>query len=135
MVFKLFFIRTGIRHPGVAGTRRRPVKSYLENREKARDLVTGRLNYFNTFYGYKWNRIAIKNTKRRWGSCSKKGNLNFCYKIVFLPTEIADYVIVHELCHLGQFNHSKMFWELVSRTLPDFRMTRKKLMDGSGKLF
>jgi len=71
-------------------------------------------------YNFKINRISIKNTKSRWGSCSKKGNLNFSYKIALLSKDLADYVIVHELCHLGEFNHSKRFWKLVSLTIPNY---------------
>ncbi len=100
---------------------------YLEHREQARELVLGRLAYFNRLYDFKWNRVAIKNTKRRWGSCSKKGNLNFCYKVALLPQELADYVIVHELCHLGQFNHSKDFWKLVEKSIPNYGVIRTSL--------
>ncbi len=90
-------------------------------------LILDRLGYFNKSYGFIWNRVAIKNTKRRWGSCSKKGNLNFCYKLVFLPPSLADYIIVHELCHLGQFNHSPAFWDLVAQTLPNYKTLRNEL--------
>lgn len=121
----MFFIRQ----------KRKPTKKFLENKEKARSLVVERLTYFNTFYGYRWNRVAIKNTKRRWGSCSRKGNLNFCYKIALIPQELADYIIVHELCHLGQFNHSKDFWNLVARSVPDYKTVKKKLSDKSDSLF
>ena len=94
-------------------------RDYLKYKETARALVKSRLAYFNTFYGFNIKRIAIKNSKSRWGSASKKGNLNFNYKIVLLPMELADYVIVHELCHLGEFNHSVKFWQLVSRAVPN----------------
>lgn len=104
-----------------------PNKKFLGNRDRARVLVLERLNHFNDFYGFTWGRVGIKNTKRRWGSCSKKGNLNFCYKIVFLPGDLADYIIVHELCHLGQFNHSPEFWDLVARALPNYKSLRSAL--------
>lgn len=122
MTFSLFFVRRK------KTARKRPSKIYLENKEKARTQVLERLGYFNQFYGFKWNCVSIKNTKRRWGSCSKKGNLNFCYKIALIPQELADYVIVHELCHLGQFNHSKGFWALVKETVPDYKWRRKRLL-------
>ncbi len=95
-------------------------REYLKYKEMARALVESRISYYNNFYNFKINRISIKNTKSRWGSCSKKGNLNFSYKIALLPQELADYVIVHELCHLGEFNHSKRFWKLVSLTIPNY---------------
>jgi hypothetical protein len=102
-------------------------QKYLKYKESARALVNERLQYFNQYYGYKWNKIAIRNQKTRWGSCSKAGNLNFNYKIALLPPRAADYIIVHELCHLKEFNHSQNFWNLVSKTIPDFKEVRKQL--------
>lgn len=93
-------------------------------------LAHARLAHFNEAYGFALGRVAIKNHKSRWGSCSKKGNLNFNYKIALLPPELADYVIVHELCHLGEFNHSPRFWALVARTVPDHRALRARLRAG-----
>lgn len=106
----------------------RPLTGFtVVKREYARRFVQGRLNYFNQFYGFKINRVAIKNTKSRWGSCSSKKNLNFNYKIIYLKPELADYLIVHELCHLGEFNHSKNFWALVAKTIPNFIKINKEL--------
>ena len=102
-------------------------KEYRAYKEKARELAVVRLAHFNVVYGFTYGRIAIRNTKSRWGSCSKKGNLNFSYKIALIAPELADYVIVHELCHIGQFNHSRAFWELVERTVPDWRDRRKRM--------
>jgi predicted metal-dependent hydrolase len=99
----------------------------VKKREQARTLVENRLSYFNKFYNFKINRIAIKNTSTRWGSCSSKGNLNFNYKIIYLRKELADYLIVHELCHLGEFNHSKRFVALVKKTIPDYVNINKEL--------
>ena len=99
---------------------------YLRNKENARQLAKQKIEQFNKIYNYKFNSLNIKNQKTRWGSCSRKGNLNFNYKIVFLPEKISDYIIVHELCHLDEFNHSKNFWNLVSRTIPDYMEIRKE---------
>lgn len=107
--------------------KRRVNKKYQENKDKALWIVKDRIEYFNTFYNFKWNRIVIRNQKTRWGSCSRKGNLNFNYKIALLPPESADYIIVHELCHLGEFNHSQKFWDLVAKTIPDYLTIRKDL--------
>lgn len=102
-------------------------KKYLKHKESARELVSRRLEYFNQHYKYKIGRIAIRNQKRRWGSCSSKGNLNFNYKIVLLQPHLADYIIVHELCHLGQFNHSQKFWDLVKETIEDYEKCASEL--------
>jgi predicted metal-dependent hydrolase len=109
--------------------RKKPSVRYLNYKEKARDMIKERLAHYNSFYNYEYKRIAIKNHKSRWGSCSKKGNLNFNYRLVHLPQRLSDYVIVHELCHLGEFNHSKRFWALVEKTIPDWRARRKELMN------
>lgn len=104
-----------------------PSKKYLEHKEKAREIAIDRLAYFNQHYKLKYNKIAIRNQKSRWGSCSSKGNLNFNYKIALLPSHLSDYVIVHELCHIGQFNHSQKFWDLVAETLPNPELLQAEL--------
>ena len=102
-------------------------REYVKNKEKALILVKNKLEYFNQFYKFKYNNVSIRNQKTRWGSCSRKGNLNFNYKIVFLAEELQDYLIVHELCHLKEMNHSKGFWDLVSLKIPNVKETRKML--------
>ncbi|KKR08267.1 MAG: hypothetical protein UT32_C0002G0030 [Parcubacteria group bacterium GW2011_GWC2_39_14] len=109
-------------------------KDYFEHKAPALMLVQTRIAHFNQFYNVKINRISIKNQKTRWGSCSKKGNLNFNYKIVLMPTEMADYIIVHELCHLIEFNHSRNFWVLVARTIPSHLKIRRELRKGNFKI-
>ena len=99
----------------------------VKKREQARRLVENRLSFFNKFYKFEINRVAIKNTSTRWGSCSSKNNLNFNYKIIYLRPALADYLIVHELCHLGELNHSKRFWALVQKTIPDYVNINKEL--------
>ncbi len=81
----------------------------------------------NAHYALSFNKVAIRNQRTRWGSCSKKGNLNFHYRITELPESLADYLIVHELCHLAELNHSKKFWALVGETIPDHKVRRKAL--------
>jgi predicted metal-dependent hydrolase len=100
---------------------------YLKYKDAAFKIVKDRIEYFNKFYNHKWNKIFIKNQKTRWGSCSRKGNLNFNYKIALLPSKSADYIIIHELCHLGEFNHSHKFWELVSIAMPDYKEVRSDI--------
>lgn len=105
----------------------RSTQEYLHYKEQARALVCRRLEYFSALYGYTYKRISIRNQKTRWGSCSKQGNLNFHYKIAFLPEHLADYIIVHELCHLKEMNHSKKFWDLVAITMPEHKARRREL--------
>ena len=107
-------------------------RKYLEHRETVRGLVWERLEFYRNFYktaGYdfKVGRVSIRNQRTRWGSCSKAGNLNFNYRIALLPEALSDYVIVHELCHIGEFNHSGKFWDLVAVALPDYAKIRAEL--------
>lgn len=132
LVSKSNWILSKIRHlskfqPVTRMSKRERKEEYLKYKEKAYQIAKERLEYFNTFYNYKWNRISIKNQKTRWGSCSRKGNLNFNYKIALLLQKPSDYIIVHELCHLKEMNHSRKFWDLVAKTLPDYLSTRKDL--------
>lgn len=96
-------------------------------REHARTVVHLKIAVWNEHYKHPIKKVFIKNQKTRWGSCSSKGNLNFSYRIVYLPEELQDYLIVHELCHLKEFNHSKNFWALVGETIPDYESRRAAL--------
>lgn len=100
---------------------------YKEHKAKALLLAENRAKHLNLHYGFSYQKISIRNQKTRWGSCSKKGNLNFNYKIALMPEYLADYIIVHELCHLGAFDHSKKFWDLVAKTVPNHKALRKEL--------
>ena len=107
---------------------------YQEYKEAARTLVHQRLEHFNQHYQLSYNRISIKNTRSRWGSCSSKQNLNFSYKLLFLPTHLRDYIIVHELCHLKEMNHRPQFWTLVAEQIPEYRncVTELRAIDRLG---
>ena len=100
---------------------------FLQHKNAALELAIQKISHFNNFYGFNFNKISIRNQKTRWGSCSRKGNLSFNYKIALLPEKIADYIIVHELCHLGEFNHSNKFWDLVSKTIPNCKSIRREI--------
>jgi predicted metal-dependent hydrolase len=102
-------------------------KKYITYKEIARGLVHERVAFWGASYNVSVNRIAIRNSRSRWGSCSKAGNLNFNYKIALLPLGLVDYVIVHEICHLIEFNHSPNFWAHVSRAIPNHKLLRKEL--------
>lgn len=100
---------------------------YARHKEAARAIATERLQHFNREYGFRYGSISIRNQKTRWGSCSRRGNLSFNYKIALLPAHLADYVVLHELCHRGEFNHSARFWDLMSWAMPDFAERREEL--------
>lgn len=100
---------------------------FIRNKSAALKIARQKMEYFNRFYGFKWKKVLIKNQKTRWGSCSRQGNINFNYKIALLRERAVDYIIVHELCHLAEMNHSRRFWNLVARTVPDYREIRREL--------
>lgn len=102
-------------------------QDYLAYKKTAEQLVNQRLEHFNQFYGFKYGRVSVRDHKHQWGSCSRLKNLNFNYKILFLPPEMADYIVVHELCHLKEMNHSPRFWALVAKTVPEYLGIRKAL--------
>lgn len=109
--------------PIVKGTKR----EFVRRRTEAYELAVQKLKKFNEVYKFTFNKVTIRNQKTRWGSCTKTGNLSFNYKIVFLPDHLADYLVVHELCHLGELNHSRNYWNLVARTIPDYRKVQREL--------
>ena len=89
--------------------------------------IRERLNYYIPRIGRAPGRITIREQKSRWGSCSQKGNLNFNWKLIMAPPQALDYVVVHELCHLYEFNHSPRFWSLVAAQMPDYEVWKKWL--------
>ncbi len=100
---------------------------YAANKAAALKLAQSKVEYFNKFYNFKYHQVTVKNQKTRWGSCSRRGNLNFNFKLMFLPAVTADYIIVHELCHLREMNHSPRFWALVAKTFPNYKLIRQDL--------
>ncbi len=100
---------------------------YPKYKEDARALVYELIQEVNAHYKFVFNRITIRNQRTRWGSCSRKGNLNFSYKLIFLPRHLARYVVAHELCHLQEFNHQKQFWDLVAQTVPEYKKIAQEL--------
>lgn len=102
-------------------------RAYLQYKEAARRLIERRLPELNQLYQFDYKRVAIKDNRTNWGSCSKAGNLNFNYKLILLPDHLADYVIIHELCHLKEMNHSIRFWNLVAQGCPNWKRSRAEL--------
>jgi predicted metal-dependent hydrolase len=94
---------------------------------RAKKLVCERLKIINQELGFNYNRVVIKNQRSKWGSCSCLKNLNFNYRILFLPLELADYLIAHELCHLREMNHSRSFYKLLRSIMPDFYSRQREL--------
>jgi predicted metal-dependent hydrolase len=111
---------------GVA-TAKKTVRDFY--RKKAEEAIRDRLDHFNQHYGFTFRRVAFKDLKSRWGSCSRAGNLNFNWRLVMAPIEVIDSVVVHELCHLKEMNHSHQFWALVEQTIPDYKQYRKWLSE------
>lgn len=109
-------------------------KEIEQLREQARNLVTARVRYFAPIIGVTYGQIAIRTQHTRWGSCSSKGNLNFNCLLALAPPEVLDYVVVHELCHRKELNHSDRFWKEVERILPDYKARKKWLKDNGGAL-
>ena len=103
-------------------------------REKARALVTERVQYYAPLIGVTYNQIVIRAQHTRWGSCSSKGNLNFNCLLALVPREVLDYVVVHELCHRKELNHSDRFWNKVAKILPDYKVRKKWLKDNGSNL-
>ncbi len=120
---KIRLFETRGTHPLARGGQR----EYAQFKDAARALAEARLAQLNQEYGFHYQRISIRNQKTRWGSCSMRGALSFNYRIALLPPELADYVILHELCHLGAFDHSAAFWTLMERAMPDYRERRRAL--------
>lgn len=97
--------------------------------ELAKRVIPERVAYYAPLVGVDFGRITIRHQKSRWGSCSSKGNLNFNCLLMKLSPELLDYVVVHELCHRKEMNHSPRFWAEVERVLPDYRELRRKLKE------
>jgi len=93
---------------------------YSLHKTTARKIILERLSVYAPLCDVVYGRVAIRNQRRRWGSCSSLGNLNFSYRVAFLPEPLRDYVIVHELCHLKELNHGPEFWRCVQAVLPDY---------------
>lgn len=100
---------------------------YQTHKKAARQLIHSRLEYWNQYYNFSYNRVAVRNQRRCWGSCSSLRNLNFSYRLLFLPPHLCDYIIVHELCHLAEMNHGPRFWALVAEVMPEHEVYQKEL--------
>jgi len=103
-------------------------------RMQAKKFMKGRADRLSADMGLGYRRLTIRAQKTRWGSCSPKGNLNFNWKLMMAPEPVIDYVVVHELAHLREMNHTRKFWELVGRYCPQWRQHRKWLKDHEAEM-
>ena len=101
--------------------------------KQAKAVISKRVRYYASQMGETYGKITIKNQKKRWGSCSSARNLNFNRRLIMAPQGVLDYVVVHELCHLRQMNHSNAFWQEVELVLPDYKI-HKKWLETNGQL-
>lgn len=115
-------------------------REYLSNEEihklaeKALEYIPKRVSYFAKQIGVTYGKITIRNQKTRWGSCSSKGNLNFNCLLMLTPPEVIDYVVVHELCHRKEMNHSGAFWAEIEKVIPSYKEQVKWLKENGGKI-
>lgn len=107
-------------------------KRYIET---ARSIFTQKAAYYARLIGVTYGRISIREQKTRWGSCSSKGNLNFNWRLIFAPEEVVDYIVVHELDHRKEMNHSRAFYNVVASVLPDYKVQEKWLKENGEKLW
>lgn len=115
------------------------VNTYTKNEIEAykknlRPVLEHRVAYYAGVMGVHYGRISIRDQKTRWGSCSANGNLNFNWKLILMPEEILDYVVVHELAHRLEMNHSARFWAQVEQVLPDYKNRRSWLKSNGIKV-
>jgi predicted metal-dependent hydrolase len=103
-------------------------------RARAREILEDRVAHFALRMGLTCRSVRITDAKERWGSCSAAGSLNFAWRLVMAPPPVIDYVIVHELAHLLEMNHSRRFWERLGRILPDYAKRRKWLRENEHRL-
>ena len=128
------------KHLAIIQQRQQPVGSAftLEQMQQLADAAKSdlprRVARFAALVGVTYGRITIRAQKSRWGSCSGKGNLNFNCLLMLCPEEVRDYVVVHELCHRKELNHSPRFWAEVEKVLPGYKVQRKWLKDNGGTI-
>ena len=105
-----------------------------ELEDQAVEYIPKRVKYYAEKENFIYNKITIKNLVSRWGSCSTKGNLNFNCLLMLTPDYVIDYIVVHELCHLREMNHSEKFWAEVEKIMPDYQRAELWLKQNGGNL-
>ena len=113
----------------------RLTEAELENLKKqAKTDIAARVSRLAPLVGVSYGRVTIRAQKGRWGSCSREGNLNFNCLLMLCPPEVRDYVVIHELCHRREMNHSPAFWAEVAKFCPEYRSHRAWLKDNGSRL-
>jgi predicted metal-dependent hydrolase len=100
---------------------------YRMKREEAKHILQNVADKYAIRYGIEYRKLTVRNQYTRWGSCSRAKNLSFQYKAAFLPDHLRDYIVMHELCHIREMNHSKKFWDLVANAIPDYKEMKREL--------
>jgi len=108
-------------------------QQYFENfyRTKAKIIIKARVIDIANKLNIKFNNLKITSATGRWGSCNSQGNVNFTWRLIMATPSAIDYVIIHEFCHLFEFNHSQQFWKLVEKIMPDYKVHKKWLAENS----
>lgn len=102
--------------------------------KRAKQVFPDKVAYYAQQIGVTYGRVTIRHQKTRWGSCSSLGNLNFNCLLLYAPDAVQNYVVVHELCHRKEMNHSKRFWQEVEKIMPDYKIHRKWLKENGRKI-
>lgn len=112
------------------------IRTVLEKwyQEKALVRIPKRIAYFEKRIGVSCKKLSLRNTKTRWGSCSSERHVMINWKLVMAPESVLDYVVCHELCHILQMNHSKEFWALVEKYMPDWKEKKEWLRENGHSL-
>lgn len=105
-------------------------------RQEAQNLLRDKVaHYLQQFNLTKRGLVKVREYKSRWGSCEHNGNLSFNWRIIMAPESVIDYVVIHELAHLIEFNHSKRFWRIVEQHMPDWKSQQQWLADNGAQLY
>lgn len=121
-------------YPRSAPPKAPPAAADSSDREKAREILAARTEHWSQAIGVRYNRIRIKDQSSLWGSCSVGKNLNFNWRLIMAPDPVLDYVVIHELCHLREMNHSPRFWKHVAAWCPEYKTHRRWLREESHRL-
>ena len=131
------FIRVRLRASVNSADQTEEIRAALENwfRQQAKEHIKERTAVLAAEHGFEYENVKIRGQRTRWGSCSSKGNLNFNWKLMMIPPAAVDYVIIHELCHLRELNHSAHFWALVQELCPNYKYWVRWLKEHSPQVY